>query len=468
MVVDRLVAEPASRGPRGEAVATAFQEGEGIALVLAARTAAEPAPLHRIPRLQRLRHAGRDGDPGPVLLQQPSRAPAPHCNGFGAMLEYDESLIVPDPARSLAEGAIDPWTKPRYEIAPAAAARLARRLGADPDKPWHKIKAASGASCSTAERAATSGSSRSSRIWRRSGTSSTSGSSSGSISSPRPARPAAGPGSTRMRWRSGSATTPSPTSPAARSTGSTMAARARARPRSSARSPSSSSTSSTPASSFLRDVGLGYLTLDRQTRTLSGGEAQRISLANALGSRLVDTLYVLDEPSVGLHPRDTDRLLALLRRLRDAGNTVVVVEHDLAAIRQADFMLELGPGAGEHGGRVVHAGPVARRARRSPGNTSPGEKRIAVPSSAGAPGRAAPVTAVRVPSGISTSTSLRLWRSAPRTRSQRGPAGRRRLGTAIRFSPVRYWPVSDAVAAAPAGVDHPARRARRRRGRARA
>ena len=111
---------------------------------------------------------------------------------------------------------------------------------------------------------------------------------------------------------------------------------------------------------FLRDVGLGYLTLDRQTRTLSGGEAQRISLANALGSRLVDTLYVLDEPSVGLHPRDTDRLLALLRRLRDAGNTVVVVEHDLAAIRQADFMLELGPGSGDRGGRVVHAGPVAR------------------------------------------------------------------------------------------------------------
>src|SRR5688572_11761522 len=103
---------------------------------------------------------------------------------------------------------------------------------------------------------------------------------------------------------------------------------------------------------FLRDVGLGYLSLDRQTRTLSGGEAQRIALANALGSRLVDTLYVLDEPSIGLHPRDTDRLLALLRRLRDAGNTVIVVEHDLAAIQQADFMLELGPGAGSTAGTL--------------------------------------------------------------------------------------------------------------------
>ena len=87
------------------------------------------------------------------------------------------------------------------------------------------------------------------------------------------------------------------------------------------------------ACDFLCDVGLGYLSLDRATRTLSGGEAQRISLANSLGSRLVDTLYVLDEPSIGLHPRDMDRLLSLLRRLRDAGNTVLVVEHDLEAIR---------------------------------------------------------------------------------------------------------------------------------------
>ena len=130
--------------------------------------------------------------------------------------------------------------------------------------------------------------------------------------------------------------------------------------------------------SFLRDVGLGYLTLDRQTRTLSGGEAQRISLSNALGSRLVDTLYVLDEPSVGLHPRDTDRLLGLLRRLRDGGNTVLVVEHDLAAIQQADFMLELGPGSGESGGRIVHAGPVAEAKASLTGQYLSGQKRIAV------------------------------------------------------------------------------------------
>jgi excinuclease ABC subunit A len=113
---------------------------------------------------------------------------------------------------------------------------------------------------------------------------------------------------------------------------------------------------------FLLEVGLGYLTLNRATRTLSGGEAQRIGLANSLGSKLVDTLYVLDEPSIGLHPRDVDRLLTLLHRLRDGGNTVLVVEHDLEAIRRADYMVELGPGSGEQGGQVVFAGPLARAA----------------------------------------------------------------------------------------------------------
>ena len=108
---------------------------------------------------------------------------------------------------------------------------------------------------------------------------------------------------------------------------------------------------------FLVDVGLGYLTLSRQTRTLSGGEAQRINLANALGSRLVDTLYVLDEPTVGLHPRDTAAMLALLQRLSHAGNTVVVVEHDPQVIVAADHVIELGPESGEKGGQVVFEGP---------------------------------------------------------------------------------------------------------------
>ncbi len=107
---------------------------------------------------------------------------------------------------------------------------------------------------------------------------------------------------------------------------------------------------------FLDEVGLDYLTLDRLTSTLSGGEAQRIQLATSLGSHLVGALYVLDEPSIGLHPRDTDRLIEILKGLRDLGNTLLVVEHDPDTILAADQILDLGPGAGEHGGKMIFAG----------------------------------------------------------------------------------------------------------------
>ena len=107
---------------------------------------------------------------------------------------------------------------------------------------------------------------------------------------------------------------------------------------------------------FLSDVGLDYLSLDRSAETLSGGEAQRIRLASQIGSGLVGVMYILDEPSIGLHQRDNQRLLDTLVRLRDLGNTVIVVEHDEDAIRQADYVVDLGPGAGVHGGIIVAQG----------------------------------------------------------------------------------------------------------------
>ncbi|MFC7461683.1 excinuclease ABC subunit UvrA [Hydrogenophaga defluvii] len=110
---------------------------------------------------------------------------------------------------------------------------------------------------------------------------------------------------------------------------------------------------------YLCDVGIGYLTLDRQSRTLSGGEVQRINLTTALGTSLVNTLFVLDEPSIGLHPRDMDRINQAMLRLRDAGNTLVVVEHDPAVMMAADRVIDMGPGPGERGGQIVFDGPVA-------------------------------------------------------------------------------------------------------------
>jgi len=112
---------------------------------------------------------------------------------------------------------------------------------------------------------------------------------------------------------------------------------------------------------YLDEVGLSYLTLDRQTRTLSGGESQRINLAAALGSSLTETMYVIDEPTVGLHARDSERLLTVLRRLKNAGNTVIVVEHDPTIIAGADYHVELGPGAGEYGGEVLYVGRASAR-----------------------------------------------------------------------------------------------------------
>jgi excinuclease ABC subunit A len=142
---------------------------------------------------------------------------------------------------------------------------------------------------------------------------------------------------------------------------------------------------------FLADVGLDYLTLDRESGTLSGGEAQRIRLATQIGSRLVGVLYVLDEPSIGLHHRDNARLLRTLLQLRDAGNTVVVVEHDEDTIRQADYVVDLGPGAGRHGGRVMFQGAASELPACRESLTAQylrGERQIRVPARRTAPGAA--------------------------------------------------------------------------------
>src|SRR5205814_6857678 len=129
---------------------------------------------------------------------------------------------------------------------------------------------------------------------------------------------------------------------------------------------------------YLVDVGLGYLTLDRQSRTLSGGEVQRINLTTALGTSLVNTLFVLDEPSIGLHPRDMQRVIGVMKRLRDAGNSLVVVEHDPQIMLAADHVLDIGPGPGEHGGRIVFSGTPAElidNTHSLPGDYLAGRKR---------------------------------------------------------------------------------------------
>jgi excinuclease ABC subunit A len=138
---------------------------------------------------------------------------------------------------------------------------------------------------------------------------------------------------------------------------------------------------------YLKDVGLGYLTLDRQSRTLSGGEVQRVALASALGSSLVNTLYILDEPSIGLHPRDNHRLIRIMKSLSRSENTLVVVEHDPEIIGHSDFMLDLGPGAGERGGEIMYFGPTSQVHGCLTGEYLRGERVIPVPKTRRTPAK---------------------------------------------------------------------------------
>jgi excinuclease ABC subunit A len=376
VVVDRLTSAVKDAGRIAEALATSFAEGEGTAMAL---VDGERLRFTEFPACSACDTPAPVVSPALFSFNNP-RGACSACNGFGATLEYDESLIVPDPSRSLARGAIDPWTKPRYEGRRRVLLERAKTLGIDPDRPWSKIKAADRRELLHGRKGRFTGIfpflrgleekryKQYIRVFLRQyqlahtceacgGARLNPGALSVRIGSATIADIASRPVDDVHHWvhalELGAFD---------REVAQLIVDQLEAR------------------LGFLRDVGLGYLSLDRQTRTLSGGEAQRIALANALGSKLVDSLYVLDEPSIGLHPRDTDRLLGLLRRLRDHGNTVVVVEHDLAAIAQADFMLELGPGSGEHGGRVVHAGPLTEAGTSLTGQYLTGRKRIAVPS----------------------------------------------------------------------------------------
>jgi len=379
ILVDRVSATPTNRGRLTDAVSTAFAEGDGVALLLT-----DGGHRRRFSEHPACSNCGR---PAPVLTPNlfsfnNPRGACPGCNGFGAVLEYDESLIIPDQSLSLAEGALDPWTKPRYEGRRRILREAARNRGVSVDTAWRDIPAdhrkfflrgAKGRFLGMfpfLERLEEKRYKQYIRVFLRQyqlaktcpqcgGARLQPDALAVKVAGKTIADVSAFTASELTGWLEGLAL-PAFQQAIAEHILDELGSRVR----------------------FVVDVGLGYLTLDRQTRTLSGGEAQRIALSNALGAHLVDTCYVLDEPSIGLHPGDTDRLLGLLRRLADAGNTVVVVEHDPAAMAAADYMVELGPGSGENGGHVVYQGPAAlvREAGTLTGQYLSGEKRIGVPS----------------------------------------------------------------------------------------
>ncbi len=393
IVVDRLSADALMRSRVADAVQTAFAEGDGDVRIIFAEPVEPPscvggsngAPVWSIAFTERF-ECPNDGyraqAPVPQLFSfNNPRGACRSCNGFGATLDYDLSLIVPHPGRTLRQGAIAPWTAPRYEKQRRLVVDFARTLGVSPDIPWQDLPESARELLLHKRTRVYTGIfpfltaleekryKQYIRVFLRQYQS----------AHPCPAcngarlKPEAlnvlvnghtisevsqWPVRDLSAWLDGLALSGSEALIA-----NAVLREARSRTR------------------FLVDVGLTYLTLDRTTRTLSGGEAQRITLANALGAALVDTMYVLDEPSIGLHPRDLGRLLSLLKRLRELGNTVVMVEHDLEAVRMADYMVELGPGAGEHGGQVVFAGPM-RDVEMSPltGQYLSGARTIEIPT----------------------------------------------------------------------------------------
>jgi excinuclease ABC subunit A len=360
VVVDRLTVAPESRTRLADAVGQAFRDGDCECVVLVASPAAR---LLFTERFECPYDGTRAPTPTPQLFSFNSpRGACPTCNGFGATLEYDEALIVPYPDRTLREGAIDPWTKPRYDGRRRALAEFAKKNGIAMDVPWRELPAVQREQLLHAKAKGFRGIvgflreleskkyKQYIRIFLRQYQTAQECTDCHGAKLQRDALHVRIAGRTiadasslpverLVPWLE-----TLPLTEFEQRIAANILEEARSRSR------------------FLLDVGLGYLTLNRAARTLSGGEAQRIGLANSLGSKLVDTLYVLDEPSIGLHPRDVDRLLTLLERLRDGGNTVLVVEHDLEAIRRADYMVELGPGSGEQGGEIVFAGPMSRAA----------------------------------------------------------------------------------------------------------
>jgi excinuclease ABC subunit A len=363
VVVDRLAVRADVSSRLAESIGTSFREGDGEVAILLPEGVRSPLDGTMVTRLRFTDRfeCANDGTrlpaPTPQLFSfNNPRGACPRCNGFGATLEYDESLVIPYPERTLRDGAIEPWTKPRYDNKRRTLAEFAKKNGIPMDVPWSELSSAQrDMLLNTESRRGYVGVfpflkaleekryKQYIRVFLRQyqtarecpechGAKLQPESLNVFIGGSNIAQIAELPIDKLSDWLE-----TLELSDYEMAIAEMILREARDRVR------------------FLRDVGLDYLTLNRSTRTLSGGEAQRIGLANSLGSRLVDTLYVLDEPSVGLHARDMDRLLSLLRRLRDAGNTVVVVEHDPAAMEVADYMVELGPGSGGPMSRIAES-----------------------------------------------------------------------------------------------------------------
>jgi excinuclease ABC subunit A len=389
MLVDRLTVSAESRPRIVDAVETAYRESGEVIFDLPPHNN-QPARVLRFAERFECKNCNlRYEEPEPRLFSfnNPYGA-CPRCQGFGNTIDFDLERVIPDPTKSLGEGAIDPWNKPKYRPVFTDMKRFARQADIPLDVAWAELDAA-----------------QQERILDGDG----------KFLGVRGFFQYLERKKYKLhirvflsRYRGYS------TCPECRGTRLRLEARqvkidgknicevCAMTVEDAARFFASVHLSPEQADiadrllqeirerlRFLNDVGLEYLTLDRLSSTLSGGEAQRIQLATSLGSRLVGTLYVLDEPSIGLHSRDTHRLIKILQDLRDLGNTILVVEHDPDIMRTADRILDLGPGAGENGGKLVAAGTyeeILRNPASLTGRYLAEDLRIQIPAARRQPG----------------------------------------------------------------------------------
>jgi len=389
ILVDRLVTSPDSRSRIVDAVEISYRES-GEVIFEAVPRDEHPAPRLRFSQRFECKVCNiRYEEPEPRLFSfnNPFGA-CPRCQGFGNTIDFDVDLVIPDKSLTLNQGAIEPWTKPKYRPLFTDLKRFAREAGIPLDVPWNEldrehqrvIVAGEGrflgvrgffnhlerkkyklhvrvflsryrgySLCSNCEGARL-------RVEARQV----------KINSKNICEVCCMTVEAASQFFEALQLTEQEAGIAER-----LLQEIRERLR------------------FLNEVGLEYLTLDRLASTLSGGEAQRIQLATSLGSRLVGTLYVLDEPSIGLHSRDTHRLIKILHNLRDLGNTILVVEHDRDVMQASDTILDLGPGAGENGGKLIAKGTY-NQIQQMPGSLTgrylSDELQIQIPSSRRKPG----------------------------------------------------------------------------------
>ena len=394
VVVDRLVLEPEVRSRLRDAIEIAYREGRGEVIIefAAAEAGTKPERLRFSERFE-CKKCGRllqEPEPRLFSFNNPFGA-CPRCQGFGNTIDFDIDRVIPDRSKSLAGGAIEPWTKPRYRQLAMELKRFARARGIPVDEPFSRLTAEQQQMILEGDAAGGFPGVNGFFQWLE-----------------------------RKKYKlhvrvflsryRGYATCPDcrgtrlrPEARAVKVAGKSITevcqmtvAEARGFFRGVDLSPAQRKIAEKVLEEvqqrlrFLVEVGLDYLTLDRLTSTLAGGEAQRIQLATSLGSHLVGALYVLDEPSIGLHPRDTHRLISILKSLRDLGNTLLVVEHDPDTILAADYVMDLGPGAGEHGGKMIFSGTrdaLLADAKSLTARYMNGELRIAVPTARRKPQR---------------------------------------------------------------------------------